>query len=628
MKTTTKKFLAASGLAVAVTVVGVLSQPTSTTAFTTIGGSLSTGQRDFRVFNGFTNGGANNNTTANPQFPGTDGAEMAIWKGVIEWNGEPWGGTGVGDGVSSNPELGSGDANFDAHWQGNHTGNGGSNGNVVAFQSSGSSCGGSTLAFMQGPISDGWTIRFCPGWSWTDGPGNNGGVDIQGVGCHEYGHALGLGHSTASGTPTMQAFISGSGSGQRSIENDDINGVKFVYGTKSATKPQIFSITGSSSIGSLMTITGEDFSTSGNEVWFTNSATTGTATKVTGVSSTGGGTQIVVTVPGGVMDGNVGVKKNASGHTSLSEFWPFDAAGGGGDFPNLVSVTPNVGPTGGFTEVVLAGIGFTGTTDVDFGSSAALSFTVDSGTQITAVTPPGTLFDSVIVTVTDNEGSSALSNGYFYSFDPAPSIDTVSPNSGPVAGGTVVTVSGSTVVGVTNVTFDGVSGTGLQILNEGALRVTTPAGSSTGPVNVVAFGNGNDSIAGGFTYADSGEFIRIEPGLAGTIGIPNLNGTGDLSPGGAGFTLTTNVLLPFTAGITWVSLVESAVPFKGGLLYAFPIVLEFNVASNLFGIITLPGAIDVTIPPGTEFILQQGFADTGAIKNVSLSNGLKLVVGS
>ena len=115
---------------------------------------------------------------------------------------------------------------------------------------------------------------------------------------------------------------------------------------------------------------------------------------------------------------------------------------------------------------------------------------------------------------------------------------------------------------------------------------------------------------------------------AGSVGIPNLEGSGDLSPGGVGFTLTTNALLPFTAGVTWVSLTEGAVPFKGGTIYSFPILLEFNVAANLFGIVILPGAIDNSIAPGTEFVLQQAFADPGAVKGVSLTNGLKLTIGS
>ena len=51
------------------------------------------------------------------------------------------------------------------------------------------------------------------------------GTDIQGVSCHEYGHALGLGHSTVGGA-TMFPSISGSGVGARSIAADDVAGIQ------------------------------------------------------------------------------------------------------------------------------------------------------------------------------------------------------------------------------------------------------------------------------------------------------------------------------------------------------------------------------------------------------------------
>ena len=69
-------------------------------------------------------------------------------------------------------------------------------------------------------------------------PGNNGSIDLQGVSTHEYGHALGLGH-TGVGGATMTPPISGSGISARSIAADDQAGVQFIYGVKSASKPTI-----------------------------------------------------------------------------------------------------------------------------------------------------------------------------------------------------------------------------------------------------------------------------------------------------------------------------------------------------------------------------------------------------
>ena len=52
--------------------------PSSTEAYTTIGGNLGIGQRDFRVFNNFTDPEANNNTTPDANFPGAQGVAMAF----------------------------------------------------------------------------------------------------------------------------------------------------------------------------------------------------------------------------------------------------------------------------------------------------------------------------------------------------------------------------------------------------------------------------------------------------------------------------------------------------------------------------------------------------------------------
>ena len=65
--------------------------------------------------------------------------------------------------------------------------------------------------------------------------------------------------------------------------------------------------------------------------------------------------------------------------------------GGGGGAPPppapvVASATPNSGPVAGGTSVVIAGSGFTGASEVGIANVAPASFTVDSDTQITAVT--------------------------------------------------------------------------------------------------------------------------------------------------------------------------------------------------------------------------------------------------
>ena len=58
--------------------------------------------------------------------------------------------------------------------------------------------------------------------------GCSGGFYIEDVAAHEFGHALGLGHSTVCGA-TMYPSISTCSSGARSLDADDIAGVVSLY---------------------------------------------------------------------------------------------------------------------------------------------------------------------------------------------------------------------------------------------------------------------------------------------------------------------------------------------------------------------------------------------------------------
>jgi hypothetical protein len=296
----------------------------------------------------------------------------------------------------------------------------------------------------------------------------------------------------------------------------------------------------------------------------------------------------------------------------------------------LTSINPVSGPAGGFTMVTLTGTGFTGTNSVKFGGVDAQSFVVNSGTSVDAMTPPGTLFSAVDVTISDIEGASTLNNAFTYTTDPTPSIDTLDVVTGPTEGGTLVMISGPSVVGVSDVTFGGVSGSNLDIVSATSLTVETPPGS-VGAVDVVAIGNGSDTIVSGFSYFDDGSFVNVGPsGLPGIIGEPFFSGVGDLTPGsGTGFTLLLASALPSTTVYMFVKVGDEVpTPFKGGTLYTFPIALQFSLFTDFFGGAQLPGVIPPSVPSGLRLTLQcaciDGFAPTGL--GFSLSNGLKEII--
>jgi len=337
--------------------------PQDTEAFTLIGGSLGIAQRDVRIFNNFSDPEDNNNQTVNPDFPGALGAAMAIWKGCVEWGSEQYGGNFTDPHQNLlGSDGGSPLANFDISWQGDATSTGGTNDNIHS-QIGGSN--GGVLAFCETPISNGWRIRYYEGWTWADGPAAQvAGVDMQGVACHEYGHALGLGHSSA-GPATMFPSISGSGVAQRSIAADDKNGVRAIYGAADPGKP---SLTSFSLNGSQLTINATNLDPTGNRVWFTRAtpnATTGSVVSLTGVPSSNG--QIVVTVPANAGPGTLQVRNSSGGGASLSNAVPFDPGDNTGPSSiGQVFCNSNTNSTGNVAGISAFGSDVVADNDVEF----------------------------------------------------------------------------------------------------------------------------------------------------------------------------------------------------------------------------------------------------------------------
>ncbi|MGA9860602.1 MAG: IPT/TIG domain-containing protein, partial [Terriglobales bacterium] len=135
---------------------------------------------------------------------------------------------------------------------------------------------------------------------------------------------------------------------------------------------------------------------------------------------------------------------------------------------------------------------------VTFGGTAASNVVVVNGTTITATTPAGSA-GAVTVTVT-NPGSQSgnLANGFTYAV--VPTVSSVAPNNGPVAGGTAVTITGTNFASGATVTFGGTAASNVVVVNGTTITATTPAGSA-GAVTVTVTVNGQSgSLTSGYTY--------------------------------------------------------------------------------------------------------------------------------
>ncbi|MBT0768317.1 IPT/TIG domain-containing protein [Kineosporia sp. J2-2] len=195
-------------------------------------------------------------------------------------------------------------------------------------------------------------------------------------------------------------------------------------------------------------------------------------------------TRLTATVPVATSSGSVDVVVTTPNGDSAT-------AGTVNDFtyvttPSVTGLSPASGPSGGGTVVTVSGSDFTGATAVFFGTVAAASFTVSSDGSITATAPAGAA-GPVDVTVTGPAGTSATSPSSRFSYLATPVVGGVSPSSGAVAGGTLVTLSGSGFTGATAVFFGAVAATGFTVNSDGSITATAPAGAA-GTVDVTVTG--------------------------------------------------------------------------------------------------------------------------------------------
>lgn len=183
--------------------------------------------------------------------------------------------------------------------------------------------------------------------------------------------------------------------------------------------------------------------------------------------------------------------------------------------PTITNVSPASGVLAGGTVLTITGTNFVNGATVAFvelpsnnvfgtpSSKVAASVTFISATQLTATTPSASSAGAVDVVVMNPDFQTATrASGFTYSTAlPAPTVASVTPNIGPLAGGTTVTITGTNFVSGATAAFGGsiVAGT---FVNSTTLTATAPA-HAMGAVNVVV--TNPDAQAGtltnGYFYA-------------------------------------------------------------------------------------------------------------------------------
>lgn len=272
--------------------------------------------------------------------------------------------------------------------------------------------------------------------------------------------------------------------------------------------------------------------------------------------------------------------------------------------PTITAITPNTGPTPGGTLVTIIGTGFNGLfggytsncpawvpnnltnppsldppsplpghpLPVMFGSRPALSCSVISDTQMTAVSPPIAVGGPVQVTLNHwTNGPSPFTTAANFNYVQGPVVTAISPNSGPPQGGTVVTVSGSGFAPGAAVKFGATDATFVQYVSPTQLQVTSPAGNGQVDILVTVAGTASPAVPADLFSYNAPTVTSVVPNAGPPAGgtVVTINGTN--------FTTTATVQFGAnTVPITFISPVQIQATAPAGSIGAVDVRVTTN----------------------------------------------------
>ena len=242
--------------------------------------------------------------------------------------------------------------------------------------------------------------------------------------------------------------------------------------------------------------------------------------------------------------------------------------------PAITNVSPSSGSTAGGTGVTLSGTGFSSSGNAVVIGGVSATPSAESSTSITFTTPAHAA-GSVDIVVTTADGQSVTSTNA-YTYVAAPTTTSVTPNSGPTAGGTSVVIQGTAFTGATAVSFGGSPATGVVVNSATQITAVSPAGSA-GTVSVsVTTPGGTGTLSNAFVYVAAPTITSVSPaagptagGTSVTVTGTNLSSATGVAFGGVAGTITANtatsitVTAPAGAGV-----VDVAVTTAGGVATA------------------------------------------------------------
>ncbi|MFY7885458.1 MAG: IPT/TIG domain-containing protein, partial [Dolichospermum sp.] len=286
--------------------------------------------------------------------------------------------------------------------------------------------------------------------------------------------------------------------------------------------------------------------------------------------------------------------------------------------------------------VTINGKNFTGTTQVNFGGTAATSFTTVSDTTIRAVVSTGSNGNIQVITSNGTATSASV-----FTFLPAPVITSFTPDS--AFAGKIVTIKGQNFNSVTSVRFGGINAATFAIISDTVINATVSNGA-TGNISVTS-NNGTGSLMG-FVYTGPvlNSFNPTTGGLGTIVTIKgkNLTGTSFVRFGNvlsSNFTVLSDSIITAIVGTGSSGFVVCSssfgTAFLNGFVHTGPSITSFNPNSGNEGtIVTITGTNFSNITnvsfggiSATSFSVINSTTITavvarGATGNVAVSNSL------
>ena len=206
---------------------------------------------------------------------------------------------------------------------------------------------------------------------------------------------------------------------------------------------------------------------------------------------------------------------------------------------NLVQ-TSTTGPGSGFTKRLLT------TPDGDIAEDRMLT-SAGSYSASAPISPSGKWIMQMVAFRTPAGGAQG---------PVSPTVSSVSPNSGPTAGGTAVTITGTNFAAGATVAFGGTAAANVAVVSATEITATAPAGSADTVTVTVTVGGQTGSLANGFAYTGNPvpTVAGISPNNGSTAGGTAVTITGTNFAAGATVTVgtmtATNVVVVSSTTIT------------------------------------------------------------------------------